>query len=240
MRFVRFVHAIIVVTAMATLSLSACGDKKATAATAFPDSLADDELVVTVNNQPVTGRDLRVFTLVYEPQSADSLTDRLFNVSLARGYIDRLLLWQEARAAGIVVNDSTRSWFVNAFIASMGGEARVDGYLAAVGISRGELESTIGGDLLVRTFIESNLGADIHVTEADARAYYDKNPERFEGKEGKLAFDDVKDELVAGLRQRALAAEMENRLKRNRAVAIIEPNFDFGGLTQRESTTFTR
>jgi peptidyl-prolyl cis-trans isomerase C len=226
----------------------------------------------------------------------------------------------------------------------MGGPERVQGYLAAQGITRGELESTIRRDLTIRAFIENRLGAGIQVTEADAQAFYAENPSLFTTKDSvrarhiiiltspddpdsvraakrkqiegvlalarkggdfsrlarkysegpsarnggdlgyfardgmvkpfsdaafalqpgqisdvvetqfgfhiikveartksyKISFEDAHDRIIEGLQQRALSSELENHLKRSRSVAIIEPNFDFGGLTQRESTTFTR
>lgn len=336
--------AIIAVLAFIAGPLHGCGGDKAPAATAFPDSLVDTEVVATVNGHDITGRDLKVFTLVYQPNVADSLTSRLFNLGVLNGYIDRSILYQEAVAGGTAITDSTHAWFVNRFIQSMGGKERLETYLGRFGISRDELEEVIRRDLMVRSFIDNNVAADVNVTEEDARAYYDKNPEFFTTKEsvharhiivrtdssdtpeqraeerekidkalarvrsgeefqkvaaeasegpsaknggdlgyftradmvqpfadvafslepgqvsdvvetrfgfhiikvvdhrdaGTAAFEDVKDRLVEALQQRRVGEALENHLKRTRSTAIIDPKFDVGGLTQRESTTFTR
>lgn len=245
LRFPRWFRAAVVLAGAAAFSLSACGDKKAPPAVAFPDSLVDTELIATVNGQAVTGHDLRAFTLIYEPQTRDSLTNRMFNVQLLKGYMDRLLLWQEARAAGVTVDDSTQTWYVNAFVQSVGGENLIGKFLSQVGATRGELVATIRRDLMVRRLIETQVSPSVNVTEKDARAYYDANADRLVSKEQDgtskpIPYDDIRDRILEGLRQRALDVALENHLKRNRAVAIIVPNFDVGGLTQRESTTFTR
>lgn len=344
MRIPRLVRAAAAAVLALLLAMSACGGKKVPAAVAFPDSLEGDELIATVNGQPVTAHDLLVYTVIYQPASRDSLTDRMYNLELLNGYIDRALLLQEAQAVGVVVDDSTQNWYISSFIRTMGGPERVQGYLAAEGVTRGELESTIRRDLTVRAFIEDRLGAGIQVTEADAQAYYAGNPSYFTTKDSvrarhiivrtspddpdsvraakrekiedvlarvrkgadfavlarrfsegpsarnggdlgyfardgmvkefsdaafalqpgqisdvvetqfgfhiikveartksrKISFEEARDRIIEGLQEWALSSELENHLKRSRSVAIIEPNFDFGGLTQRESTTFTR
>ena len=332
-----------VVVAIAAM-LAACGGEESAQAVAFPDSLIDDEVVAAVNSQPIIGRDLKVFTMVYQPATLDSLRSRMFNVILLNGYIDRVLLYQEAVAVGVVVNDSTTAWFVENFINALGGPERVRGFLATVGVTADDLRTTIHRDLVVRSFIEGSLTGGIEVAETDARMYYDTNLDRFavpdsaharhiilasgpgeteesaqqkrnilrelrsraqagesfaelakEFSEGPsapnggdlgyfarpdmvrefsevafsmkpgevsdvvrtsfgfhiiyledlvpartLPYDEVADALKNQMRQRDVNVVIENHLNRSRAVAIIEPNFDFGGLTQRESATFTR
>ena len=338
----RIIYCLLIATAVAITGVACSGGDEATVA--FPDSLRDAETVVTVNQHGITGRDLRVFTMIYQPQTADSLHNRMFNLQLLSSYIDRLLLWQEAKAQGITVDDSTTEWFSARFAESMGGPARVDAFLTTNGVTRSDLHTTIRTDLEVRSFIEGPLTRGIAVTDADAKAFYDANAERFASKDsvrarhiivrttqgespadreakmtriievrdkaragddfvalarqysegpsapnggdlgyfaygdmvepfsktafemkpgevsdivetsfglhvikvvdhkqaGVTNFEELRPRIIAMLQQQALGTELENRLKRNRATAIIEPGFDYGGLTQRESATFTR
>ena len=221
---------------------AACGGEERRATIAFPDSLVDDEVVAIVNEQEVTARSLRVFTLTYVPSAADSLYDRIFNLELLNGYIDRMLLWQEAAAAGVVISDSTVAWYVQRVTEAMRGPDGVGEHLAALGITRADFEQTIRRDLMVRSLIENVIAARITVGEADARAHYEANRDGYVERYGEDGenFESVREQIVLELRRRALAAEMENHLRRNRTTAIIEPRFDVGGLTQRESTIFTR
>lgn len=324
-------------------ALTGCGGNEA-GVVAFPDSLVDGEVVAVINGDDITGRQLKIFTLVYQPNVADSLNSRLFNLDILNGFIDRTLLYQEAMAAGVAVDDSTHHWFVNRFTQAFGGEGKMEAMLSRYQITRPEFEQVIKRDLVIRRFIETQVGTDIDVGEDDARAYYDNNPDRFQTGEavharhiivrtlpadtdsaraekrsrieavlakaragenfqqlarqhsegpsapngGDLGFferqemvkpfsdaafdlepgeisdvvetqfgfhiiqvverrpadtmpyEEVRDQLVSGLYDRELAGVLENHLKRTRSVAIIEPKFDIGGLTQRESTTFTR
>lgn len=344
MFFIRRISIVMVLMLAAAAVVAGCGGGEEAAATAFPDSLVDGELVATVNDRPITGRDLRVFTLIYQPATVDSLHDRMFNLELLNGYIDRIVLWQEARAAGMTVPDSTHAWYLNRFEEAFGGPERVEATLSQFGITRDELESVIRRDLLVRQLIEKRIAPGIEVTEAEARNFYDNNPEQFTSGEqvharhiiiltkpsdsdsvlaqkrdklqdilararsgedfaelaknysqgpsaqnggdlgffsreqmvapfaqaafalepGEISdvvetrfgyhiikleerrdaetigFDEVHDRLMDGLYDRELNTAVENHLQQTRSVAIIEPNFDIGGLTQRESTTFTR
>ena len=55
-----------------------------------------------------------------------------------------------------------------------------------------------------------------------------------------VTFEEARAEILAYLRDQELNELVQNRLLRARETAIIEPNFDTGGLTQWESATFTR
>ena len=325
-------------------AMFSCSSEDGEKSAAFPDSLVDDELIMTVNDMPVIGHDLRVFTLIYQPATIDSIESRIFNLQLLNGVIDRMLLWQEANAQGVNMPDSTVGWYVSQFVGSMGGQAALDNFLSTTGVSSEDLTKTIRRDLMVRAYIQGPLTSAIVVSDADARAFYDENEASFAAKDsvrarhvivrtspedteedrsakrqliddihararkgqsfaalarqysqgpsapsggdlgyfargdmvqefsdaafgmksgeisgvvetsfgfhvikvedrkeaGATTFEGIKPRIVALLQQRALSSTVENHLKRNRAVAIIEPNFDFGGLTQRESATFTR
>ena len=72
-RTTRHILSLTALTAVLAMALPACSSDETPPAVAFPDSLSDDELIATVNSEQVTGRDLRVFTLVYQPNLADSL-----------------------------------------------------------------------------------------------------------------------------------------------------------------------
>ena len=145
----------------------------------FPDVVVKDELLVRVNSHPIYGRDLMIFTHMYMPGAEDSLRNRGFNARMLDGMIDRTLLWLEADAVGIAINDSTMQWFVQQFAAAMGGERAVMEMLSSSGFSRADLETMIRKDLMIRGFLESNILQQPEVSDSIARAFYDENPGDF-------------------------------------------------------------
>lgn len=173
-----YLKLMILVTATVTVVSCGKGDR-APRATAFPDSIVDDEIIAFVNTLPVTARELRVFTTVYAPVNLDSLRDPHFNLELLDGMVDRTVLWQEAKALGLEVSDSTSNWFIRRFAQSMGGDEQLNASLAELNITRAEMDQMIRRDLLVRTLIEQEVTAEITVTDADCRAYFDANPSEF-------------------------------------------------------------
>jgi peptidyl-prolyl cis-trans isomerase C len=182
---VSYIHRLLGVTAALLLSLAACsGDKsngggEQSKATAFPNSVVDEEVLVRVNSEPIQGRDLRVFTLIYGSGTLDSLRSRNFNERALDGLIDRQLLLQEAKAAGVSVDDSTHQWFVRQFTQAVGGDAGVDRLIKSVGCSRYELEQVIRKDLIIRSFLESSVMQTIEIPDSIAFSYFEQNPDQF-------------------------------------------------------------
>jgi peptidyl-prolyl cis-trans isomerase C len=145
----------------------------------FPDSVVDDEVLASVNNRPIRGKDLRVFTLVYRSGTPDSLRNRTFNEKILDGYIDRTLLLLEAEAVGTSVDDSTHRWFVREFVRGIGGERVLDPILQAGGYTRYDLEQLIRQDLKIRKFLETNVTVPTYIPDSVAVAYYQQNEHEF-------------------------------------------------------------
>lgn len=190
-------------------------------ATAFPDSVLNDEYLVWVNSHPIRGKNLRAFTLMYDAGTPDSLLDAGFNERMLEGLIDRTLLWLEAKSLGITVDDSTSQWFIQEFTRSVGGSAALDRLFGAAGMSLYDLEELIKQDLMVRKFIEGNIGRGIQVSDSIALAYYNENIQEFSSGDSVRArhiilriypsdTQDVKDEKIQklrALRERIVAGE---------------------------------
>jgi peptidyl-prolyl cis-trans isomerase C len=172
----------VVTVMLITIVVCSCGGKSEDADTkeaAFPDSIVDDEVIVLVNSHPITGRDMRVFTLVYRSGTPDSLRQRSFNEKMLDGMIDRTLLWLEAEALGVTVNDSTQQWYLREFTAASGGDAAVDAFLESVGFTKGDLTHMIRKDLQIRLFLETNVAQNTTAPDSVVRAYYDQNSNQF-------------------------------------------------------------
>lgn len=148
-------------------------------ATSFPGQVVDEETLVFVNSAPVTGKELRVFTLLYRAGTTDSLANRSFNLRMLDGLIDRTLIWQEAGTLGLVVDDSTSDWYVQEFIKSAGGVDAMEASFAELNLTRADLELTIKKDLTVKKFLEVQIAPGTVVSDSMAREYYWTNPQQF-------------------------------------------------------------
>lgn len=167
---------------VAVIAAGGCGEKKDSEQAktgSFPDEVVETETIVWVNEVPIKGNELRTFTLLYRAGTVDSLKNRAFNLRMLEGLVDRTLMWQEANALGLAVDDSTSQWYIGEFIKSIGGTEALTELTGSLGISRYDLEQTIKKDLTVRRFLEVNIAQGILVNDSTARAYYDLNPDEF-------------------------------------------------------------
>jgi parvulin-like peptidyl-prolyl isomerase len=92
--------------------------------------------------------------------------------------IARTLLQQAAREAKVVVSPAE----VNAAFEQQRGAQGIgfEKYLADLGLSERELKRRIEDQLLVRKFVDGQIASSATVTEAQALAFYDANPKKFE------------------------------------------------------------
>ena len=166
--------------AAATVFALSCSKKKEAAKHAFPDSLAASEVVATVNNEPITGQELKV--LAYTAAGMiDSTKSPSFNIRLLDQMIDRTLMAQEAKAAGVVVPDTLITNVLDRFVRQFGGEAQVDQMLAPMGLTRDDFRQAIARDLTIRQYVDERITPSIAISDADTKAFYDQNPQMFAG-----------------------------------------------------------
>lgn len=154
-------------------------DSEVPRASAFPDSVVNDEYLVRVNHHPIMGKELRVFTLMYGAGTPDSLFDRGFNLRMLDGLIDRTLIWQEAVALGIAVEDSIIHWYTRELTKAIGGPQALEDFIKSTEIERMDVEQIIRKDLIVREFLDVKISSGIQVSDSIARAYYDDNVQEF-------------------------------------------------------------
>ncbi len=169
----------IAVAAAAVLSAS-CSKKNKTTAHAFPDSLVGDEVVATVNDEPITAQELKV--LAYTATGMiDSTRSESFNLRLLDQMIDRKLIEQDATASGVTIPDTLVTNVLDQFVRQFGGEEQVDQLLAPMGLTRPDFRDAIHRDLLIRKFVEERITSSITISDSDSRAFYDQNPSMFAG-----------------------------------------------------------
>ncbi len=175
MKYLRFMAAV----AAAGLLMSACSKKKAAVDFAFPDSLVSNEVIATVNDEPILGSDLRFLAYTTTAATEDSLKNVAFNERMLDQMIDRMVFSQEAKAAGFSVPDTTVEATVAQFIQQFGGEERVGQMLTRMGIERTDLSRSFKRDMVIREFVQKKVEPSIEVAEEDSRAFYEQHKESF-------------------------------------------------------------
>jgi peptidyl-prolyl cis-trans isomerase C len=167
------------VLAVAGVLSLACSKNKETTVHAFPDSVLSDEVVATVNNDPILGSDIKVLAYTTTNASPDSLRNEAFNLRLLDQMIDRIIFAQEARAAGVTVADTMVVNMLDQFVMQFGGEERVGSMLAEMGLSKEDVARAFHRDMVIRDYVTKTVEPSIVVEEVDSRAFYDQNQTAF-------------------------------------------------------------
>jgi peptidyl-prolyl cis-trans isomerase C len=172
--------AVLLVIGLTIIYLSGCsGDKDEKSAVAFPDSIIDAELIASVNNYSIRGAELKTFSAMFGMSGQENLSKREFNEKVLDEFIRRILLWNEAVALGIDVDDSTTQSIFSEFEQSMGGKEVLEQRLKEANIERGNLIQSIRRDLIIRRYLETHFFEEAAVDESQVLTYYNENKDRF-------------------------------------------------------------
>jgi len=210
---------------------SSCGKKEQEKKSRFPQEIVDSELLVKVNDHPITGRDLRVFSVFFSLPRSDTLSTAAANEILLDRLIDRTLIWQEAIANGNVVAEDEFRETIASFIRSVGGEQALENFLAKSGIKREEFIATVKKDLLIRDFIEQRFSPQVKVTEEEARSDFEAHRDQF------FSPDSVRARhiLVRVFPSDDDSVRAEKRKKIEAVLAELKAGGDFASLAERYS-----
>jgi peptidyl-prolyl cis-trans isomerase C len=176
----RVLRAVLLLVGLTVIGLSACSGKKdEKSAAAFPDSIIDADVIAKVNNYTIHGNELRTFSTMFGMNQQENLPKREYNEQLLDEYMRRILLWQEAGALGIAVDDSTVQIIISNFEQSVGGEEALNQRLQEANINRADLQQSIRRDLVIREFLETHFVEESAVDSSEALAYFEENPDKF-------------------------------------------------------------
>lgn len=109
-----------------------------------------------------------------------------FKQRLLDNLINQKLVEQAAKEKGIKITDADVDKQIEQLKSGFKDDAQFEQALKTAGMSVDQLKTQIRDQLLTQKLIES-LAADIKVTEAEVKAYYDKNKAQFFQKEAKKA-----------------------------------------------------
>ncbi|MFH1756393.1 MAG: peptidylprolyl isomerase [Candidatus Latescibacterota bacterium] len=229
----NLVKAALLLIAMSIICLYGCSGSKddGKSATAFPDSIVDDQVIATVNNYTILGKELRIFSTMFGMARQQNLTERDFNGQLLDEFIRRILLWQEAVAVGVTVDDSTTQAIFGEFSQSIGGEEVLQQRLVQANVTREDLLVSIHRDLVIRQFLDTHFVEEAKVNEEEVRSYFEENRDKFS----------VPDSVRARHIILPVDADAEETVKQDKRKAIedilkqAKAGSDFGQLAQEYS-----
>ncbi|BBO77609.1 peptidylprolyl isomerase [Desulfosarcina widdelii] len=181
--------------------------------------------IARVNDQMLMRQDLdREMKLVSlrlarqgQPVSAAQL--KQYEANIRETLINRTLLLQQARSAGVDVKESLVTKALSEFKAAFDGEMGYARALADMGFSEESLKNQIRDGLAVKALIDDKVTRHISLSDRQVRAFYDDNPSLFRRPEQVRASHILikvpenadpakKDEALAAIQ--ALKARIEN------------------------------
>ena len=141
-----------------------------------------DEVAVIVNGEPIStweiGMLLPQIQAEMASQGLEAKGEILIKTALERA-IDSRLLAQEARRQGIEPNAERVDEKMTAMAERAGGRAAFEAELIKTPITYSQIRATVVQADLVQSLVESELGADIDVSEEDVATFYAENADLF-------------------------------------------------------------
>jgi len=94
--------------------------------------------------------------------------------------IDRELLYQETVKTNLTADEAQVEERYQALKQRFGDDAKYQESITAMGLTDKGIREMISRSLVIETFIQTKVTADVHVNEEDKRAFYDNNPNLFQ------------------------------------------------------------
>ena len=99
---------------------------------------------------------------------------------ILEGLIEREVLYQESKRAGIKINDQKIDEQMASIKKRFPSEAEYKTALSKMNLTEDEVKTQISRGLAIRALIEQQVTDKIVVTDAETKAYYDSNPQMFQ------------------------------------------------------------
>jgi peptidyl-prolyl cis-trans isomerase C len=144
--------------------------------------------------------------------------------------IDRELLYQQGRKKGIVVDDAQVNEQFDRLKKQYPNEQAFKEGMAEDHLSEEALKSRIKMNLAVQKFVEREFGGNLDVTEGEAKAFYEANPEYFKQPEVIRVSEilirvDPKAEAAKKQEARKKLEEVQKRLQQGEDFAVLAKAF---------------
>ena len=171
-------------------SLSHAADQKQATAKSAPEAGAPDKAagvatIATVNGVAITQSDLDRDMGRYERQMAmlgqvpDPAQVGEMKKKVLDGLIGREVLRQESQKLGVKVSDAEVDERVASLKNRFPSEKDFSDTLAKMSLTESELKTQFAQEMGISKLIDQEVGSKVTVTDAEAKAFYDANPELF-------------------------------------------------------------
>jgi peptidyl-prolyl cis-trans isomerase C len=204
----------------------------------MPAQLPD--VLATVNGQPVTKTDFDRLLKNMEAGRGPIPAERRDEVM--RAALDQLITYnvmkQEAAARKLTVSDTDVDGQIASMRKQFPSEAEFSKALAARNTTVDQLKADARIDMVINKMMEAELATTAAATEAEAKDFYDKNPDRFKQPEGVRASHILimANEKADEATKKAARAKIDGILKRVKAgedfAALAKENSQDGSASQ--------
>ena len=165
----------------APVAASSAGAPPQAPATPKPMPAQLPDVLARVNGEPVTRTDFDRLVKNMELGSGPIPAERRDEV--LRGALDQLvtytLMTQEAKARNISVTDAEVDGQLKQMQSQFPSEAEFTKALESRGMSLEQLRADARMDMMIRKMMDAEVASAPAATDAEARAFYDKNPDKF-------------------------------------------------------------
>jgi peptidyl-prolyl cis-trans isomerase C len=149
---------------------------------------------------------------------------------LLEDLIDRELLYQESRKKGVVIEDDQVNSELDQLKKQYPNEQAFKDSMAEEHLSEDTLKIRIKMTLAVRQFVEKEFGRNTDVSEVEAKAFYDGNPQYFTQPEtirasGILIKVDVKSDAAKKEEARKKMEDIQKRIQKGEDFAALAKDF---------------
>ncbi|HXO28134.1 MAG TPA: peptidylprolyl isomerase [Thermoanaerobaculia bacterium] len=146
-----------------------------------PQALAQDKIpavVAKVNGTPIAKGDLIKVADQFHAQSPAMTETAEFYRKILDQLISNELLRQEATAAGVTASDEEVNKQLGELKGRFPSPEKFQEELKKNGLTEAEIGKQIRENLVMQKFVETKVVNDVKVSDADVKAFYDKNPDK--------------------------------------------------------------
>jgi peptidyl-prolyl cis-trans isomerase C len=206
-------------------------------AAAFGETKAGGKLpanAAVVNGEPIPYAEFQHERRLYQrhlQSRGQTIQDGQFDTLVVNDMINRELIFQECAEKGIKVDPKFIQEEISAIKLNFGDPEKFDAWLVSMDMSEDKLKEQIAKRQQIRQLIDAEIAPKVTITQADAKNFYDSNPQYFQRPEEVHAQHIlIKVEQNASDQQKSGAREKIAELKKR-----IDAGEDFNDLAKAHS-----
>jgi hypothetical protein len=187
---------------------------------------APNPVILTVNGDPIHAADVSMAmqSLSARAQQAGAKVSReeLFQ-NATQQVVETKLLAQEAGRQEVKVDTEQVDKSMQKIEQQAGGRPALEAALAHGGMTYDDLKARVAENSMVEQLIKNKIEPTVQVSEKDLSDYYAANPDKFKSPDGTMSFEQVHDQLKAGLTRDKVSQTVGSLIEKLTAAAAIVP-----------------